>query len=69
MTCYVIYQGGWPVGVFDSYRAIADFLGVRQEVAYLYASEAHKRQQSRYRNSRKQAAWVERVTLEDCEVR
>lgn len=68
MACYVLYQAGWPVGVFDSYSEIAAFLGVRQETAYFYATDAHKREQSRRRNSRKQAAWIERVTLDECGV-
>ncbi len=66
MACYVLYQKGWPVGVFDSYRAIADFLGVKQETAYLYASDAHKERQSKKRSSKRQDAWIERVMLDGC---
>lgn len=68
MACYVLYQAGWPVGVFDSYGAIAEFLGVKQETAYLYASDAHKKRQSLKRSSKRQDAWIERVALDDCEV-
>lgn len=68
MACYVLYQRGWPVGVFDSYSDIAAYLGVRQETAYFYASDAHKRDQSRRKHSKNQGAWIERVTLDGCGV-
>ena len=60
---YVLYEGDDCVGVFGSYGEIARKLGVKQECAYLYATDEMKRMVRQHKRGWKKlrTVWREEV--------
>lgn len=48
MTAYVLYEDGWPAGVFGSYAEVAERLGVKVETARWYGTAHAKRAEKKY---------------------
>lgn len=42
MKCYVLYEGGWPCGVYRTMRELAEAAGVTESTANCYASSSYK---------------------------
>ena len=46
MTYYVLYDGGWPCGVYRTMREVAEAAGVTESTANCYASPSYKSRQN-----------------------